>query len=281
MPYLGVLFDTEKMTMSVSPEKIAEVREEINVWKKKKTATKRSLQKLLGKLFWVSRCVRHSRPFMARLLNQLKSMHPQHDNKRTKLSAESRLDILWWERFLRRFNGVQIIYNDDPVLLSLDQLLDTTAVVNCGDAQMWGGGSYFANQYWSRPFPDWLKDINIPIHLKEFWVVLASAWLWGDIWSGKVVHIFCDNDAVCDTPVGEKPKDKAMQELLREFLYVVCTKGFSPVFRKIGTVENKTADYISRVHDHVLIKAFFEKSGLPKRQPVNVPDSFFELQSNW
>ena len=47
MPYLGVLFDTEKMTMSVPPEKIAEVCEEIDVWKKKTTATKRSLQKLL------------------------------------------------------------------------------------------------------------------------------------------------------------------------------------------------------------------------------------------
>ena len=145
MPYLGVMFDTKKMTMSVPPEKIAEVREEISVWKKKTTASKKSLQKLLGKLFWVSRCVRHSRPFMARLLNQLKSMHPQQDSKKSKLSAECRLNILWWDRFLRCFNGIQAVYNDDPVLLSLDQLLETSAVVNCGDAQLWGGGAYFAD----------------------------------------------------------------------------------------------------------------------------------------
>ena len=281
MPYLGVLFDTQKMTMSVPPEKMAEVREELTAWKRKTTASKKSLQKLLGKLFLISRCVRHSRPFMARLLNQLKTMHHQTDTKKTKLSSECHLDILWWDRFLRHFNGVQVIYNDEPILLSLDQLLDSGAVVNCGDAQMWGGGAYYADQYWSRPFPDWLKNANIPIHIKEFWVVVASAWLWGDSWSGKVVHIFCDNDAVCDTLDKEKPKDKAMQELLREFLYIVCSKGFSPVFRKIGTVANKTADYLSRVHDHNLIREFFKQSGLPRRHPVNVPDTFFQLHSNW
>ena len=218
---------------------------------------------------------------MARLLNQLKLMHHQSDTKKTLLSADCRLDILWWERFLRRFNGVQVIYTDEPLLLSLEQLLETSAVVNCGDAHMWGGGSYFGEQYWSRPFPDWLKDPAIPIHQKEFYVVLVSAWLWGDMWSGKVVHIFCDNDAVCETLEKERPKDKAMQELLREFLYIVCSKGFTPVFRKIGTVANKTADYISRVHDHSLINKFFKDSGLPDRKPVDVPDTFFSLHSNW
>ena len=245
MPYLGVMFDTEKMTMSVPPDKVAEVREELNIWKKKTTGSKKTLQKLLGKLFWISRCVRFSRPFMARLLNQLKSMHSQPDNKKMKLSESCHLDILWWDRFLRRFNGVQMIYNDDPLLLSLDQLLETSAEVNCGDAQMWGGGAYYADQFWSRPFPTWLKDGSIPIHIKEFWVVVVSAWLWGDSWSGIVVHIFCDNVAVCETLEKEKPKNEAMQELLREFLYIVCSKGFTPVFRKIGTVANKTADYIS------------------------------------
>jgi hypothetical protein len=72
-----------------------------------------------------------------------------------------------------------------------------------------------------------------------------------------------------------------MQELLREFLFIVCSKGFSPVFRKIGTKANKTADFISRVHDTSLISDFFKKSGLPDRKPVNVPDSYFTLQSNW
>ena len=176
---------------------------------------------------------------------------------------------------------MELMYVDEPIDLSLEQLLETGALVNCGDAQVWGGGAYCGDEYWSRPFPSWLQRVEVPIHLKEFWVILASAWLWGDTWSGRVVHIFCDNEAVIHVLEREKPKDEAMQELLREFLYIVCSKGFTPVFRKIGTVANKTADYLSRVHDHALISKFFESSGLPKRVPINIPDTFFKLHSNW
>ena len=125
MPYLGVNFDTEKMVMSIPPEKITEVKEELDLWLKKSTATKKGLQQLLGKLFWVSRCVKYSRGFMARLLNQLTSMHSLPDNKKSPLPDECRQDIRWWARYLRRFNGVECMDPDDPLNLSSDLLLET------------------------------------------------------------------------------------------------------------------------------------------------------------
>ena len=281
MPYLGVEFDTTAMTMSIPPEKLQEVRTEVRLWVKKSTATKKNLQKLLGKLFWVSRCVKHSRVFMGRLLGQLKLTNSVGENKKVKQSSDCMADIQWWDRYLRRFNGVEIMYPADPVMLSLDQLLDTPAVVNCGDAQMMGGGSYYVMEYWSRPFPRWLQDPQIPIHIKEFWVVLSSAWLWGEQWRGKVVHIFSDNDAVVDVLVHEKPKNATMQELLREFLFIVCTRGFIPVFRKIGTKENAVADYISRVHDKSETESYFKEKNLPARKLISCPDNLFTLRSNW
>ena len=54
MPYLGVQFDSVKQVMSVPPEKLTEVREEVEQWRKKKTTTKKTLEQLLGKLFWIS-----------------------------------------------------------------------------------------------------------------------------------------------------------------------------------------------------------------------------------
>ena len=281
MPYLGVQFDSVKMEMRVPPDKLSEVVEDLETWKKKSTLTKKSLQKLLGRLFWISRCVRFSRPFMGRLLQQLRTMYNLPDNKKVPMTSECKLDISWWHRFVRRFNGVELIYRDDPINLTLDQLLDTTAKVNCGDAQLWGGGSYFENEYWSRPFPTWLQDPNIPIHLKEFYVVLASCWLWGDSWTGKMVYIFCDNDAVCETLEKEKPKDKIMQDLLREFLYIICVKRFTPVLRKISSKDNYVADFISRCHDPTVTQDFFSSNSLPARKLVSVPDNFFKLNSNW
>jgi hypothetical protein len=111
--------------------------------------------------------------------------------------------------------------------------------------------------------------------------VLASAWLWGEQWRGRVVYIFCDNDPVVDVLVHEKPKDAKMQELLREFLFIVCTRGFTPIFRKIGTKANAVADYISRLHDETDTEEFFKKQNLPLRKLVHCPDNLFTLRSNW
>ena len=281
MPYLGVNFDTVRMKMSIPAEKLTEVRDEISAWSRKTKATKKGLQQLLGKLFWVSRCVKFSRIFMARLLNQLASMHQLPDNKKALLSDDCRLDINWWGRYLRRFNGVECMYNDEPMDLSLDQLLDSPAFVNCGDAQPMGGGAYFGSEYWSRPFPLWLQDPSIGIHIKEFWVALVSAWVWGEAWRGKVVYIFCDNVAVVETLEKQKPKDTKLQELLREYLYVVCTRGFTPKFRTVGTKDNFVADFISRRHDPEATRSFFSKNNHPQRCLVQVQDSYFQLQSNW
>ena len=174
-----------------------------------------------------------------------------------------------------------MLYKTDPLGLSLDQLLDTDALVNCGDAQMHGGGSYYESEYWSRPFPHWLQCDSVPIHLKEFWTILVSAWIWGEQWKGKMEYIFCDNTAVVDVLERERPKDPKMLELLQEFLYIVCTRQFTPIFRRVGTKENAVADFISRCHDTKLIASYFEEQNLPMRTPVVAPDHLFTLLSNW
>ena len=281
MPFLGVQFDSNRLTMSVPPDKLQEVREELNIWARKSKATKKTLQQLLGKLFWISRCVRFSRPFMGRLLQQLRDMHTLSDHKKHPLSYGCKEDILWWIRYTRRFNGVELMYNDQPLDLPLSQLCDTSAMVNAGDAQVRGGGAYFRGQYWSRPFPPWLQDPAIGIHLKEFYVVLVSAWVWGDLWTGNLVYIFCDNDAVVESLEKEKPKDQEMLKLLREFMYIVCTKKFTPVFKKIGTKQNWLADFISRCHDYNKTQKFFTENGLNPMQLINVPDNLFSINSNW
>ena len=281
MPYMGIQFDTVHMRMSIPPDKIEEVREEISLWMKKKSASKKSLQQLLGKLFWVSRAVKYSRGFIGRLLTQLQQMHALPDQKLTRLSPGCREDIEWWHRYLRRFNGIEMLYPTDPLSLSLDDMLDTCSLVNCGDAQPNGGGAYFGMEYWSRSFPDWLLDKSIPIHLKEMWVVVASAWLWGEQWKGHLVYVFCDNTAVVDVLDKERPKDPKMLELLQEYLYIVCTRGFTPIFKKVGTKENEVADFISRNHNTAEIASFFESKGLPMRTSISANDSLFTLRSNW
>ena len=168
MPYLGVTFDTVTMTMSIPAEKLEELRETLSLWSRKKRTSKKNLQKLLGKLVWVSRCVKHSRGFMARLLAQLRELHHLPDNVTRILPEGCKEDIQWWSRYVRRFNGVEIMFPEEPLLLPPDELIALGANVCCGDAQLNGGGAFFNNKFWSREFPEWLLGETTPIHLKEF-----------------------------------------------------------------------------------------------------------------
>ena len=61
---LGVEFDTLAMTKPVHPERLLEIQELLRTWSHKTKATKRELQSLLGKLSFVSKCVKNSRIFL-------------------------------------------------------------------------------------------------------------------------------------------------------------------------------------------------------------------------
>ena len=281
MPYLGVLFDTEKMTLSVPGDKLEEVRHELNVWLKRKRVNKRTLQKLLGKLFWIARCIKYSRGFMGRLLAQLRTLHSEPDYKTVPISEGCKQDIQWWARYVRRFNGTEMLYPEEPLNLELYQILQTNSVVYCGDAQPSGGGAYCGQEYWAQTFPVWLQDESIPIHVKEFHVLIASTALWGDKWRGKLVYLFCDNQAVVHVLDKERARDQSMSQLLREFLYLVCTRGFTPVFRHVGSKANHLADYLSRHEDQVSIDAYLTEQNSDLSIRRSIPESFFIPQKIW
>ena len=76
-------------------------------WIHKRTATKAALQSLVGKLIFISKCVRQSRIFIARILILLRKVLFNHHH--VNLTAEFRKDIAWWRRFLRAYNGVSMI----------------------------------------------------------------------------------------------------------------------------------------------------------------------------
>ena len=281
MVYLGVYFDTTEMTMSVPGDKLQEVRSDLELWKRKTTTDRASLQSLLGKLFWISRVVKHSRPFMGRLLQQLRDMKAVLGGRKVHLTEDSKKDILWWLTYLRTFNGVSVMVNDQDNLQTLDQLMQSPYKVCAGDATLWGGGAWYGQQYWSREFPVFLKPREIAVHIKEFWTVICSCWVWGDDWANSVVYIFCDNDSVVDTIVNQRPRDPDMNTLLREFLYVVCLKKFSPILRKIDTKSNYLADHILRRHDVESADKVFTTSGKHGMVKVDVSDNRFKLSAPW
>ena len=68
MVFIGILFDTDDLTLSVTAEKVQEIL--VSTWLQKKSATLRELQSLVGKLNFIS-----GRVFICRILNWFRLIH--------------------------------------------------------------------------------------------------------------------------------------------------------------------------------------------------------------
>ena len=72
MTCLGVHINTASMTLTVPQFRLKEMQKELTTWSNKQFCTRRELQQLLGKLSFVTSCVRPGRAFMYGLINSLK-----------------------------------------------------------------------------------------------------------------------------------------------------------------------------------------------------------------
>ena len=94
---LGILIDTTTLKMSVSPAKFQEIKYIVNEWSHKKTCTKAQLQSLLGSLLFISKCVKHSRFFLNRMLATLRQ---SKNDKCVKLDQDFHRDVNWLKKIV-------------------------------------------------------------------------------------------------------------------------------------------------------------------------------------
>lgn len=130
MVFLGVLLDSEAMELRITEERLQEIRQLLPEWLLLKSATRRQLQSLVGKLQFVSKCVRPSRVFTARIIAKLRGL--KHNNHKVRLTSEFRKDIKWWLSFVSVYNGVSmiktsewssvdVVFSSDACLTGLEQ----------------------------------------------------------------------------------------------------------------------------------------------------------------
>ena len=72
--FIGNLLNTIDMTIGVIPSRVAQLMGELESWRTKATTTRRQLELLIGKLQFISNCVRPGRLFISCLLSEMKVM---------------------------------------------------------------------------------------------------------------------------------------------------------------------------------------------------------------
>ena len=100
---LGILVDSVQKTISIPSEKLAEIVQLCADWGSKTYCSKKDLQSLLGSLLYVSRCVKHSRFFLNRMLQLLRD---NVDTRKILITAEFKHDLAWFNSFLPHYNVV-------------------------------------------------------------------------------------------------------------------------------------------------------------------------------
>ena len=105
---LGILMDHPRKTISIPSEKLAEIVQLCADWDSKTYCSKRDLQSLLGSLLYVSKCVKHSRFFLNRMLQLLRN---NVDTRKILLTAEFKSDLAWFNCFFLTTIGLLIMIN--------------------------------------------------------------------------------------------------------------------------------------------------------------------------
>lgn len=261
--WVGIEFDTIDMAMRVPQFRITETLALTQEWISRDAASRHQLQKLLGKLFYISQCVKPARLFVSRMLITLRSA-PRHGV--IVLDNEFKKDVHWFNVFLPDYNGVHLI--DSP--------LDTTMVEL--DSCLTGCGGICGTQYYHATFPQFIIDQQHPICHLEMLNIVVAAKLWGSQWTRKRVTVFCDNAAAVSVLITGRGRDPFLLQCAREIWLLSALHDFTLAPQHKPGSEMVIADALSRVH---LRPAFQEVvSQLSHSVKRHVSPDYFKLRAN-
>ena len=164
--------------MRIPSNKLQEIKEICNHWQFKKHATRNELQKLVGKLIYIHRCVKPARLFINRILGVLCGFPAKGKHI---LPSEIFKDISWFTVFLQEFNGT----------VDFHKKFEFTEHIYV-DACLTGVGAKYSNFVYSCKSPEYLKLVGSIVHFEAVNILVAIR-VWGQYLNDQSVIIWCDN----------------------------------------------------------------------------------------
>ena len=235
---LGILVETEAFTLEVPASRLEELRTELTIWQQSSFFTKKQLQSLLGKLSFVTACVKPGRLFMARLLTSLRECK-HAASYRHPISATMLLDIQWWLEFLPRYRRISLI---KPFLWDFGSLNFSI------DACLQGGGATCQTECISVVFPDCISMSSLHINALELFTIVVALKHWAPQLQGCKFIVACDKSAADAVITSNVSKDPFMQRCLRQMWFTAALFDFDVRALHVPGRHNQFADYLSRWH---------------------------------
>ena len=229
---LGMILNTDKFTISVPEDKLAEIIQKCEKSMQCHTISKRDLQPLIGSLMFIHKAVRSSRYFVNRILQALRLA----DNGRIKVTEDMQRDLRWISEFVPKFNGTTTYkHNVIPChnTLEIDACLDKV-------------GGVWMDYVYSAEIPQSFKEKGLSITHFEMLNILVAIKMWGNKWIGQKVKLKTDNMAVVQVCNTGHTRDMELACYIRNIWFLTSVQDIELIVEHIPGKLNSTADLLSR-----------------------------------
>ena len=274
MIFLGILIDTEEMTISVPFDKFQDILQVLDLWSDKSSASKKEVQSLIGKLQFAAKCVRPGRVFISRMLEHLRSLTDLHPNAQVSLPVSFVKDVLWWREFIPSYNGVSIIpqegWSEPDEIIATDSCL-----TGCG------GYSSLIQEYFHTSFPSKILKQALDINCLELLAVVVALKLWGNLLKGKRIKVLCDNQTTVYVLNSGRVRNAFLSACLREVAFQCALQETQLFAVHVEGTSNRLCDLLSRCHTNSAMLDEFLRTGGREMQERVVPEHLFEFSSAW
>ena len=179
--YLGIILDTQKMEARLPQEKIDRICDFIFKLHKRSSCTKREILQLPGHLNFASPVILPGRSFVSYLIKLSTTVSELHHF--VHLNKECRIDLEFWLRFLKNWNGINMFYSAF-FISNFDMELFTDA----SSTLRFGG--FFREKWFYSSWPSELNNLtegHLSMAFLELYPVVVAAILWGESWKSQKI----------------------------------------------------------------------------------------------
>jgi hypothetical protein len=205
--WIGVLFNTDIMQMSIPPGVLEDTRLLVVKWLHKQRATRHELQQVLGKLFHSGKCCAAARLFVGRMLETLRAAPPQGT---IHLSQGFKLDLKWFADFLPSFNGICLIHTTREST-HVGVVVGPTSVTLSWEFNI----CYHSLNATEGTSASFIASLHI-------WAILVATVLWGANWGGKQVVIHVSNPDKIQVLLHGRSRNSKLLVMARKIWLVVA-----------------------------------------------------------
>ena len=250
--FLGIEVDSVEMELRLPQEKLDKLICQLNIFNRRRKATKLELEGLGGILAHCCKVIHGGRTFSRRVYDLISSA--KRNSHKVRLNEDFRLDLKWWLRFAGTFNGKARIIHRDKASLSVysDASLAGFGATHGEDwvAGFFGTVNREENEAWLGHHLAGAEDGGCKtenINVLEMWPILVGVRRWGSGWCDTAVVFVTDNTQVQAALNTGRSKNKTTMAWLRLIFWESVKYNFSVSSVYISTHDNIICDSLSRL----------------------------------